>query len=103
MTAPRVHVLLFAADARPGGVAEAYHRISADLLGTPGLVRNTLLQRDDAPDRFVVHSEWESMDAFRRWEEGAEHRSATAPLRPYQDRSAGLPFGIYTVAGEYAA
>jgi heme-degrading monooxygenase HmoA len=87
-------VLLFAHGAQ--AVPEAYHRISRSLAGTPGLVRNTLLALVDTPGRFVVLSEWTSLDAFRTWEQGPDHRQLTAPLRPYHEG-----FGVYEVAAEY--
>jgi heme-degrading monooxygenase HmoA len=90
-------VLLFAtAPDGPGAIEEAYHRISRSLLGTPGLVRNTLLEQIGEPGRFVVFSEWASFDAFQAWEQGPDHRQLTAPLRPYRDG-----FGIYHVTAEY--
>ncbi|HZN74640.1 MAG TPA: antibiotic biosynthesis monooxygenase [Micromonosporaceae bacterium] len=95
-------VLLFAAAPDgPKAVADAYHDISRRLCGTPGLVRNTLLELVDSPGRFVVASEWTSLSAFRAWEEGADHRRLTAPLRPYHDRAMGGGYGIYEVTAEY--
>jgi heme oxygenase (mycobilin-producing) len=97
-----VSVLLFAtAPAEPSAVPDAYHQISRSLRGTPGLLRNTLLELVDGPGRFVVLSDWESLEAFRAWEQGPEHRQLTAPLRPYQDRTASTWFGVYRVAAEY--
>lgn len=110
-------VYALAPDADPGGVEQAYHQISAELAGVPGLLGNELL-REVGPDEvgisemgtsaggtgevgFVVMSEWESLSAFRRWEQGASHRGTTAPLRPYQDSRRGRPFGLYEVTAEY--
>lgn len=98
----RVQVLLFAAaPGDPGAVRAAYHRISGELAGTPGLLRNTLLEGTDRPDTFVVVSEWASLAAFRSWEQGPGHRQVTAPLRPYHDHSGPATFGVYRVAAEY--
>lgn len=97
-----VSVLLFGR--APDGaeaVRDAYHHISQELAGTPGLTRNALLELVDGSGRFVVLSEWASMDAFRAWEEGPEHRDTTAPLRPFHDRAMGGGFGIYRIAAEY--
>lgn len=85
----------------PGAIERAYHDISTALAGTPGLLGNELLSSTLEPGRFIVMSEWESAEAFRTWEEGAGHRGTTAPLRPYQDRSRGTPFGIYEVTATY--
>lgn len=103
MTEGRVHVLLYARspEDRPEAVEEAYHDISRSLAGTPGLVGNRLLRDLGGDGGFVVMSEWRSVEAFRRWEQGSEHRNATAPLRPYQDRSRGRAFGVYEVIAAY--
>ncbi|GHF28107.1 antibiotic biosynthesis monooxygenase family protein [Streptomyces morookaense] len=105
MTSPRVRVLVYARTPEeapgPDAVTEAYHRISEALHGTPGLLGNELLHSRLDPRRFVVMSEWESLDAFRRWEQGPGHRGTTAPLRPYQDASQGRPFDVLTVSAHY--
>ena len=100
----RVRVLIYALapDADPDGVEKAYHQVSTALAGVPGLLGNELLRavgRDGA--EFVVMSEWESMSAFKRWEQGADHRETTAPLRPYQDSRSGRPFALYEVTAKY--
>jgi heme oxygenase (mycobilin-producing) len=103
-TGQRVRVLLFlSAPHAPQAVADAYHRVSRALAATPGLLHNSLLEDIDCPGRFIVVSEWASIEAFRAWEEGPDHRAATAPLRPYQDCAGGTTFGIYGVAAEYRA
>lgn len=101
----RVRVLVYAAapDAGETAVTRAYHAISRDLDGTPGLLGNELLRSLHDPNGFVVMSEWESIEAFRSWETGAAHRDTTAPLRPYQDTRAGASFGVYEVAAAYRA
>ncbi|WP_306212590.1 antibiotic biosynthesis monooxygenase family protein [Actinoplanes sp. RD1] len=103
MSAGRARVLIFAAapvdDA--DAVGRAYHRISRELAGTPGLIRNELLRDTTDGSRFVVMSEWESLELFRNWERGAAHKGTTAPLRPLQDGSRGAAFGIYEVAAAY--
>jgi heme-degrading monooxygenase HmoA len=97
-----VCVLLFARAPRQAGtVEEAYHTISQRLRDTPGLKSNTLLELVDDPGRFVVLSEWTSLEAFRAWEQGPDHRDQTAPLRPYQDRTAADWFGVYRIAAAY--
>jgi heme-degrading monooxygenase HmoA len=95
-------VLLFAtAPEAPGAIADAYHEISRNLTGTPGLRRNALLELTSGQGRFVVLSEWESLDAFRAWEGGPVHRGLTAPLRQYHDRSFATAFEVYQTVAEY--
>ncbi|ADJ47188.1 antibiotic biosynthesis monooxygenase [Amycolatopsis mediterranei S699] len=99
----RVRVLIYAAapESDTGGVTEAYHRISAELSGTPGLLGNELMQSLGEARSFVVMSEWADLDAFRKWETGPDHRGTTSPLRPYQDASRGSAFGLYQVVASY--
>jgi heme-degrading monooxygenase HmoA len=105
MTDGRVRVLVYASarEDQPGAVEQAYHLISSRLDGTPGLLGNALMRSVTDPAAFVVVSDWESLSAFRRWEETDGHRAATAPLRPYQDGRRGSPFGIYMVTAAYGA
>jgi heme oxygenase (mycobilin-producing) len=99
----RLRVLVYASAPGddPAAVARAYHQISRELSGTPGLCRNELLRSVHEAGRFVVMSEWQSLAAFTEWERGQAHRAVTAPLRPYQDHGRGPAFGIYEVAASY--
>ncbi|MFC4121817.1 antibiotic biosynthesis monooxygenase family protein [Nonomuraea zeae] len=98
-----VRVLLYATApaGRADTVERAYHEISGRLDGTPGLLGNELLGDVRRPGDFVVLSRWTSLGAFRRWEEGDQHRGATSPLRPLQDRGRGETFGVYEVLASY--
>jgi heme-degrading monooxygenase HmoA len=101
----RVRVLVYAR-AESGDtekVVAAYHRVSAELEGTPGLLANELLHSLAESCDFAVLSEWESEEAFLDWERGSAHRGTTAPLRPYQDTRHGRPFGVYRVTARYGA
>ncbi|PZG35028.1 antibiotic biosynthesis monooxygenase [Spongiactinospora gelatinilytica] len=103
MTGPRVRVLVYAAapDGSKDALTDAYHHISQELSGTPGLLGNELLCSLTEPGGFLVMSEWDSLDSFRAWEEGTRHRQTTAPLRSFQDRSRGPSFALYTVNAAY--
>lgn len=102
-TTSRVRVMLYlrASEDRAPAVAEAYHRISADLAGTPGLLGNELLREVSDPGAFAVLSDWESLPAFQAWESGSAHRGTTSPLREYQDSARARPFALFEVAATY--
>ncbi|MEV0325265.1 antibiotic biosynthesis monooxygenase [Micromonospora echinospora] len=82
-------------------VAKAYDQISRHLEGTPGLIGNELLRSTTDPHRMVVLSEWESLAAFRVWEEGVSHRPSTSPLRQYQDREQENFFEVFEVSAAF--
>ncbi|MEV6591734.1 antibiotic biosynthesis monooxygenase family protein [Streptomyces acidicola] len=85
----------------PGAVERAYEQISRHLSGTPGLLGNELLRSADDPGSLVVMSEWESLAAFRAWEETTQHRPSTSPLRSYQDRARERFFEVYEVVAAF--
>ena len=99
----RVRVLIYTATPEddPDGVSAAYHRISTELSGTPGLLGNELMRSLGDERAFVVMSEWEDLASFQAWESGPTHRGTTSPLRPYQDSSRGSAFGLYQVVANY--
>jgi heme-degrading monooxygenase HmoA len=98
----RVLIFYRAPASDPEAVERAYHDISPQMKGTPGLRRNELLRDVTEPDRYVVCSEWESLEAFQAWESGPDHRGRTSPLRPFQDRDGDRRhYGIYQVAAAY--
>jgi heme-degrading monooxygenase HmoA len=61
----------------------AYAAVTAAVKGTPGHVRDELLRERTRPGRYVLLSEWESVEAFRAWEDAPIHRELTTPMRPY--------------------
>ncbi len=97
----QVRVLVYQVADNPAAVHSAYHEVSKQMLGVPGLIGNELLGSVLDPTGFVVLSRWADVTAFRAWEQGAAHRETTAPLRPYRDVRRGAGFGIYQVLAEY--
>src|SRR4051812_15210117 len=75
-----------------------FDQIGHALRGTPGLVRSELLISVGRPDSFAVLSEWTSLAAFQAWEQGNEHRSQTAGMRPFQDPCRSPVFDVLEVA-----
>ncbi|MCQ4084261.1 antibiotic biosynthesis monooxygenase [Streptomyces sp. RB6PN25] len=82
-------------------IGEAYHLISERMADVPGLLGNELLRSPVDPTAVVVVSRWADRQAFHAWEQGADHREDTAPLRPYRDTRLPVPFGIYEVTAAY--
>jgi heme-degrading monooxygenase HmoA len=98
----RVLVYQAAVDAdQLDAVRTAYHQVSRRLAKVPGMLGNELLRSPLDPTALAVMSRWESLDAFRAWEAGAEHREDTAPLRPYRDTRTAAPFAVYEVDAAY--
>lgn len=99
----RVRVLVWhraTAEEMPS-LVDAYHQVSHSLTGTAGLICNELLHAPLDPSCVAVMSEWESLDAFRVWENGASHRGTTTPLRRFQDRDRARPFDVLSVTARY--
>lgn len=102
--AGRARVLIYyrAPSDDPDVIERSYRETSRALANTPGLLRNELLRDAAEPDSYVILSEWESLAAFRQWEEGPTHRGRTSPMRPYQDRGGrSKHYGIYEVTAVY--
>ena len=102
MTRARVLLYYRAPAGASRSVEDAYHRASAALRGTPGLLGNELLHDVTDGRNFAVLSDWESLDAFLAWEQGPAHRGETSPMRGYQDRGTRVGhYTVYRVAASY--
>jgi heme-degrading monooxygenase HmoA len=49
--------------------------------GVPGLLGHQLCQNVDDPERFIITSEWENIEASTTWDRSEEHNELVAPLR----------------------
>ncbi|MDH2427187.1 antibiotic biosynthesis monooxygenase [Sphaerisporangium sp. TRM90804] len=102
MTArPRVRILVWhgAADDRDA-LEETYHKVSAELAGTPGLVGNELWRSATDPATYAIMSEWRDIESFNAWADDPGQHLATAPLRRFRtaaDRAAE----VYEVAAAH--
>jgi quinol monooxygenase YgiN len=52
---------------------------------TPGNLRQALLRDGSDPSSFVLTSDWESREAFTRFERSPEQDALTAPLRDLRE------------------
>ncbi|MFI6496464.1 antibiotic biosynthesis monooxygenase family protein [Nonomuraea typhae] len=103
MSPAEVRVLLWyrAPEGAEHQVVAAFHKISTQLRGTPGLLGSELWRPVHDSADFVVVSEWENRRAFETWERGNGHKDATAPLRPYRDPRREQPFLLLEVVASY--
>lgn len=97
----RVRVLLFHEAPDAAAVTAAYHAVSAELAGTPGLIGNELLSSVHDPTWVLVMSEWTDLAAFDAWERGTAHKGQTSALRPFRDTRMVRPFGVFEVRASY--
>jgi heme-degrading monooxygenase HmoA len=67
-------------------------------VGLDGHVRHQLCRGLDEPDRWLILSEWETLEASQAWERSPEHRELTMPLRECWDeaRRAGYTVQLET-------
>jgi heme-degrading monooxygenase HmoA len=96
-----IRVLVYHHAEDPEAVRRAYHEVSSALAGVPGMLGNELLESVAGHPGFVVLSRWRDLQAFLAWEQSAEHRQSTAPLRRFQDRGMAVPYAVYQVHAVY--
>ena len=82
MTA-RVMVFATITEGQEEAFEAAYAVVTARVKGTQGHLQDELLRHHGQPGRYVLLSEWESLDAFLSWEDAPVHREVTTPMRPY--------------------
>jgi heme oxygenase (mycobilin-producing) len=90
-----VRVLLYHLADDGHGVEAAYHQVSETLAGVPGLLGNELLRSVHDARAFLVISTWLDRESFDCWEQGAGHKSSTAPLRPFRDVGNPNAWGVF--------
>jgi heme oxygenase (mycobilin-producing) len=67
---------------REDDVMRAYEALRERLeRGVSGLLGHQLCQNVDDPQRFIITSEWEDLDASTSWDRSSEHDELVGPLR----------------------
>ena len=107
MSGERIRVVIYlrAPDGRFEQLEHAYREISwvrGDAQGSAieGLIRSELLKDVDREGEYVLHGEWESLEAYRTWQFGPDHAGNPSALRDYQDRSRGRHYAVYAITSE---
>jgi heme-degrading monooxygenase HmoA len=59
----------------------AYAALVARAAREPGLISHQLCQSLDEPDRWLVISEWQSLEESTAWDSSDDHRQLLAPMR----------------------
>lgn len=62
---------------------DAYRRVTERVRGTPGHLADELLRDTSDESTYILLAEWESEEAFRAWEDDAQHLQMAAPMLPY--------------------
>jgi heme-degrading monooxygenase HmoA len=79
---------------------EAYEEIRhlvAD--GVDGHLLDQVCQSDEDPERWLITSEWKTLEHFRDWESKQEHRDLAKPLRDCMAESVSLKFNVREETG----
>jgi heme-degrading monooxygenase HmoA len=73
----------------------AYGALRARLAqGVQGLRGHQLCQNADDPERFIITSEWDDLDASSAWDRSAEHDALVAPLRACFARASSTKYEV---------
>ena len=62
--------------------------------GVDGHVVHQLCQGIDEPDRWLILSRWESLEASQAWDRSQEHRELTMPLRECWDEAERTGYAV---------
>ena len=82
MTA-RVMVSALVAEEHVEAFEHAYAEVTGHVAGTRGHISDELLRDRTQPGRYILLSEWDSVEDFLAWENRPIHRETTTPMRPY--------------------
>jgi len=72
-------------EGRGGDFERVWHDISEQARQVPGNLRQTLMRDPDDASTYVISTEWESREAYSRFEVSPEQDQLTAPLRALRE------------------
>ena len=60
--------------------------------GVPGLLGHQLTQNVDDPSRWIITSEWESIEDSTSWDRSEEHNRLVGPVRACFERASSTKY-----------
>jgi quinol monooxygenase YgiN len=81
----RATLTMIVLNGKDGEFEAAWRAVAERVRHEPGVLRQSLLRDPDEPRTFVVSSDWESREAFGRFERSPEQDELTAPLRSLRE------------------
>jgi heme-degrading monooxygenase HmoA len=72
----------------------AYAELVAGATDQPGLIAHQLCQSVDEPDRWLVISEWQSLEESAAWDRSEDHGRLLAPMRACFAQAARAAFEV---------
>jgi heme-degrading monooxygenase HmoA len=74
---------------------EAYEGVRHEIAGgVKGHIVDQVCQSAEDPDRWLITSEWESVDDFYAWEATEEHREQARPMRECMAEAQSFKFVV---------
>ena len=90
--------VVFLVRLRPGAedaFLEAYETIRHEVAGgVAGHVVDQVCRLRDDPERWLITSEWDTLERFREWERSPDHRELAAPLRACIAEAQSLQYDV---------
>jgi heme-degrading monooxygenase HmoA len=62
-------------------LVRAYGALRERAASAPGLISHQLCEASDDPERWLVTSEWETIEHSTAWDRSDDHRRLLAPMR----------------------
>ena len=81
-----------------GAFEAAWLDVARHAAAAPGNLRQALLRDPRDPTRFVVSTDWTSLETFRSFERSPEQDRVTAPLRALRESAA---MAVYEVVHRF--
>ncbi|GAA4934368.1 antibiotic biosynthesis monooxygenase family protein [Streptomyces coeruleoprunus] len=100
---PSAHVrvirMLRVREGREADFVQAYHRVLERAVRFPGHLGEQLCRSIDNPGQWLLTSEWESLEAIKRWRTDPDHSALVEPMNAHlHDERSTAVFQVVDVA-----